>query len=127
MAVPIYPVNELWNLVPSDPQFNHYVKRDHLPSTEHLAETHLQMEGNYGGYGASATLTQMLQEVVSISFSMWIHHPSGSRKQRLCYGEVDGACSRVAELGKVLRRAIALSIVPRYFSRNFDQLDLPLA
>jgi len=67
LPVSIYPINELWNLVPSDPQFNRHVKRDRLPSPERLAEARPRLERDYEGYGASATLAQTLQEDVTHS------------------------------------------------------------
>lgn len=34
VPVSVYPINELWNLVPADPVFNSHKKRDRLPSPE---------------------------------------------------------------------------------------------
>lgn len=76
LPVSIYPINELWNLVPSDPGFNRHVKRDRLPSPERLAEARPRLERDYEGYGASATLAQTLQEDVSIRFSTLDAAPS---------------------------------------------------
>jgi HNH endonuclease len=37
LPVSVYPINELWNLLPSDPNFNRNMKRDRLPSdSQHL-------------------------------------------------------------------------------------------
>jgi hypothetical protein len=41
----VYPTNELWNLVPSDPVFNMHVKRDRLPGAERLARARPHLSG----------------------------------------------------------------------------------
>jgi hypothetical protein len=43
LPLAIYPMNDLWNLVPADPTFNQHTKRDLIPSLErlHIAEPHL--------------------------------------------------------------------------------------
>jgi hypothetical protein len=43
LPLAIYPMNDLWNLVPADPDFNQHTKRDRIPSLErlHSAEPHL--------------------------------------------------------------------------------------
>ena len=37
LPIAVYPTNELWNLVPSDPKFNSHQKRDLLPTAKRLA------------------------------------------------------------------------------------------
>jgi len=69
LPVSIYPINELWNLLPSNPGFNRHVKRDRLPSSERLIAARPRLERDYAGYGASAILAQTLQEDVRIRFS----------------------------------------------------------
>jgi len=32
----VYPINELWNLVPTDPHFNQHTKRDRVPDSQRL-------------------------------------------------------------------------------------------
>lgn len=46
----IYPVNDLWNLVPSDPVFSGHGKRDRLPSDERLVAARPRLAGAYGNY-----------------------------------------------------------------------------
>jgi hypothetical protein len=43
LPLAIYPMNDLWNLVPADPAFNQHTKRDRIPSLQrlHIAEPHL--------------------------------------------------------------------------------------
>jgi hypothetical protein len=36
LPVSVYPINELWNLAPTDRRFNQHVKRDRLPTHELL-------------------------------------------------------------------------------------------
>lgn len=65
----VYPINELWNLVPSDPTFNRHQKRDRLPSKERLERARPHLEWDYQSYGMSNALRKALQEDVSIRFS----------------------------------------------------------
>lgn len=46
----VYPVNDLWNLVPADPHFNSHRKRDRLPSEERLAAAGPRLAGTYAHY-----------------------------------------------------------------------------
>ncbi len=69
VPVTVYPTNELWNLVPSDPYFNSHVKRNRLPSPEKLiqAEQHLALAYTY--YEASKSLSRAIHENVTAWFS----------------------------------------------------------
>jgi hypothetical protein len=69
VPVTVYPTNELWNLVPSDPYFNSHVKRNRLPSFEKLiqAEPHLALA--YSHYETSKSLSQAIHEDIIIRFS----------------------------------------------------------
>jgi hypothetical protein len=69
LPVSVYPINELWNLIPADPTFNRHIKRDRLPSLEQLQQARPRLEQDYRCYGLSATLAQALQEDVAIRFS----------------------------------------------------------
>lgn len=69
LPVSVYPVNELWNLVPADPDFNSYTKRDRLPKFERLQQAQPSIELAYRNYTASAKLSVALQEDVAIRFS----------------------------------------------------------
>jgi hypothetical protein len=69
LPVSVYPMNELWNLIPADPTFNRHIKRDRLPSLEHLQQARPRLEQDYRCYGLSTTLAQALQEDVNIRFS----------------------------------------------------------
>jgi hypothetical protein len=69
VPVTVYPTNELWNLVPSDPYFNSHVKRNRLPSLEKLiqAEPHLALA--YSHYESSKSLSRAIHEDITIRFS----------------------------------------------------------
>jgi hypothetical protein len=69
LPVSLYPINELWNLVPSDPEFNSYTKRDRLPSQEKLLKAQPYFELAYRNYGKSVSLSKALQEDVAVRFS----------------------------------------------------------
>ncbi len=70
ISVSVYPINELWNLVPSDPDFNSYRKRDRLPSSERLlrAQPHLALA--YTNYEQSRELAQAMHDDVAVRFSV---------------------------------------------------------
>jgi hypothetical protein len=69
LPVSLYPINELWNLVPSDPEFNSYQKRDRLPSKETLQKAQPYFELAYSNYNKSVSLSKALQEDVAVRFS----------------------------------------------------------
>lgn len=64
----IYPINELWNLVPADPHFNSHVKRDRLPTVERLDRAAPHLVVAYQHYESSTSLAQSLREDVSNRF-----------------------------------------------------------
>jgi hypothetical protein len=69
VPVSVYPINELWNLVPSDPSFNMHTKRDRLPSPERLALAQPHLALAYSHYSGSKTLSAAIQDDVAIRFS----------------------------------------------------------
>ncbi len=68
LPVAVYPINEMWNLVPTDPHFNSHVKRSRLPSPTRLtrAEPHLALA--YALYEESRPLAQAIYEDVAMRF-----------------------------------------------------------
>lgn len=68
VPVSIYPINELWNLVPVDPYFNSHVKRHYLPSSNRLYQASQHLELAYQQYGVSKALAKALREDVAIRF-----------------------------------------------------------
>lgn len=57
----IYPVNELWNLVPADRNLNQHHKRDRLPSPASLAQAGDILGETYMLYAQSVDLGTMLR------------------------------------------------------------------
>ena len=69
VPVSVYPINELWNLVPSDPDFNMHCKRDRLPSSERLLRAEPYLALAYENYEASPVLAQAMREDIAVRFS----------------------------------------------------------
>jgi hypothetical protein len=69
LPVSIYPINELWNLVPADPNFNSYTKRDRLPGLERLQQAQPSLELAYKHYSSSNSLSVALTEDSAVRFS----------------------------------------------------------
>jgi HNH endonuclease len=69
LPIAIYPVNELWNLIPADPYFNRHKKCDKLPSTERLQAARPHLEWDYGQYGRSVGLAKALREDARLRFA----------------------------------------------------------
>lgn len=61
LPVAVYPLNELWNLVPADRAFNQHVKRDRLPSDERLAQARPRLVETYHLYLKSSELAPALR------------------------------------------------------------------
>lgn len=69
LPVSLYPINELWNLAPADPEFNSHQKRDRLPTWDKLQEACPRLELTYKNYTSSTSLRLALHEDVSARFS----------------------------------------------------------
>jgi len=69
IPVSLYPINELWNLVPADPYFNSHIKSDRLPSLEKLQKARPYIELAYTHYELSIQLSIALREDVAIRFA----------------------------------------------------------
>jgi hypothetical protein len=81
LPLSVYPTNELWNLLPSDPDFNQKQKRDRLPSADRLSESRPLLAQAYALYQKQDALAIALQEDVAVRFS-------GITKQTPYYPEV---------------------------------------
>lgn len=68
LPVSLYPINELWNLVPADPNFNTHIKRDRLPTQAKLRQAQPYLELAYRHYTTSQKLLVALQEDVTVRF-----------------------------------------------------------
>lgn len=69
LPIAIYPTNELWNLVPADPNFNSHRKRDKLPTAARLTVATSHLEQTYLSYGASKPLVEVLREDAALRFA----------------------------------------------------------
>ncbi|MEP0923438.1 hypothetical protein [Leptolyngbya sp. ST-U4] len=96
LPLSVYPINELWNLVPADPGFNRHVKRDRLPSAEKLFAARTALEWDYERYELSAALSQALQEDVKLRFAT-----VRSSGQRVAAGAiVDRVVDLIEQIGR---------------------------
>lgn len=101
IPVSVYPINELWNLVPADPYFNSYVKRNYLPSSERLQQASSYLEFAYKQYGLSKRLSLALREDVAIRFST-VQYNDVSFPHEVA-GAVVNLIERVAESRNITR------------------------
>ena len=69
IPIAIRPINELWNLIPTDPKFNLY-KRDRLPSKSRIQSAEPILSQTYQTYMKSSTLKTALQEDAQIRFGL---------------------------------------------------------
>jgi hypothetical protein len=67
--VAIYPTNELWNLVPSDPDYNSKTKRDRIPTQKRLQQAEPILAQTYQVYMQHKELNTALHEDVRLRFS----------------------------------------------------------
>lgn len=65
----VYPINELWNLVPTDRQFNQHTKRDRVPSVRRLKAAEPILTQTYRSYDKQRELAAALQEDVRLRFA----------------------------------------------------------
>ncbi len=94
VPVSVYPINELWNLVPSDPAFNAHVKRDRLPSIERLLQARPHLALTYANYSGSKTLSDAIQEDVAVRFSTIVEgSPFAESVARAVIGFIDGVAA----------------------------------
>nr|WP_317194805.1 HNH endonuclease domain-containing protein [Hymenobacter telluris] len=75
LPLAVYPVNELWNLVPVDREFNQRIKRDRVPFDQRLREAEPWLAEAYRGYDRSCSLRQAVQEDAALRFSAIQHQP----------------------------------------------------
>ncbi|MDO7884307.1 HNH endonuclease domain-containing protein [Hymenobacter cheonanensis] len=79
LPLAIYPLNELWNLLPVDPEFNQRTKRDRVPSMQRLAAAEPLFAAAYASYGQSATLSQAMHTDAALRFTGLTNTPSFAR------------------------------------------------
>jgi hypothetical protein len=69
LPLAVYPVNELWNLLPVDAVFNQHIKRDRIPSTLRLSTATPLITAAYENYDKSLELREAVREDASVRFS----------------------------------------------------------
>jgi hypothetical protein len=69
LPLAIYPINELWNLLPADREFNQRTKRDRIPSLERLLKAEPLIAKAYANYEAQPELKLAVHEDASLRFS----------------------------------------------------------
>lgn len=68
LPLSVYPINEIWNLVPSDSRYNRYTKRDRLPGSERLYEAAPRLQNTYQNYMLSKGLSEALVQDSMLRF-----------------------------------------------------------
>ena len=69
VPVSVYPINELWNLVPSDPRTNSHIKRARVPSLERWRAAVPFLAQTYLSYSQGSRLAPALHHDVTHRFS----------------------------------------------------------
>jgi hypothetical protein len=65
----LYPINELWNLLPVDREFNQRTKRDRIPSAQRLASAVPHFTSAYANYLAAPVLNQAIRADAALRFT----------------------------------------------------------
>jgi hypothetical protein len=68
LPLKIYPINELWNLLPVDKAFNQHTKRDRIPDATKLLAAQPRVAATYTAYHHSAKLRTAIHEDAAIRF-----------------------------------------------------------
>jgi hypothetical protein len=69
LPLAVYPVNELWNLLPVDRDFNQQVKRDKVPNAGRLAAAEPWLAAAYGTYLQAPALQRAVREDAALRFA----------------------------------------------------------
>ncbi|HEX8549951.1 MAG TPA: HNH endonuclease domain-containing protein [Abditibacteriaceae bacterium] len=69
LPLAIYPINELWNLLPVDRRFNQHVKRHRIPSWERLQSAEPYMAQGYANYEKSLPLREAMHQDTRLRFT----------------------------------------------------------
>jgi hypothetical protein len=68
LPISVYPINELWNIVPADRQFNQHIKRDRMPGIERLSSALPRLQITYENYLRSPQLSAALTQDTRMRF-----------------------------------------------------------
>jgi len=69
LPLAVYPVNELWNLLPVDRAFNQHVKRDKVPGSGRLAAAEPWLAAAYATYLQAPALQRAVREDAALRFA----------------------------------------------------------
>jgi hypothetical protein len=69
LPLAVYPVNELWNLLPVDRAFNQHVKRDKVPDSRRLAAAEPWLAAAYATYLQAPALQRAVREDAALRFT----------------------------------------------------------
>ena len=69
LPLAVYPVNELWNLLPVDRAFNQHTKREKVPTPQRLAAAEPLLAGAYTSYLHSPALRKAVREDAALRFA----------------------------------------------------------
>ncbi|MET4073642.1 HNH endonuclease domain-containing protein [Hymenobacter sp. UYCo722] len=69
LPLAVYPVNELWNLLPVDREFNQHTKRDKVPDAKRLTAAEPLLAAAYSTYHQSPALQKAVREDAALRFS----------------------------------------------------------
>jgi hypothetical protein len=101
----VYPMNDLWNLVPADEWFNQHRKRDRLPSASALVAATPRLELAYAHYGGKAYLAEALARDVRGRFSALDDHDA-ENAPAIAHA-VSGYLAQLAEARNIARFEVA--------------------
>jgi hypothetical protein len=69
LPLTLYPINELWNLLPVDQEFNQRIKRDRVPSAQRLTSAVPHFTSAYTNYTRSPALNQSIRSDAALRFT----------------------------------------------------------
>jgi hypothetical protein len=69
LPLAVYPVNELWNLLPVDRDFNQHIKRDKVPDARRLTAAEPWLAAAYSTYHHSPALQKAVREDAGLRFA----------------------------------------------------------
>ena len=69
LPISIYPLNELWNLVPSDREFNQQIKRARMPGRSRLESARPRLVHAYQNYMTTTELSALLRQDAMMRFN----------------------------------------------------------
>jgi hypothetical protein len=75
LPLAVYPINELWNLLPVDREFNQRQKRDRVPSAQRLAQAAPYFVAAYTNYTRSPALNQAVHADAALRFTSFSEVP----------------------------------------------------